>query len=181
MGRRQKKRPKSTEAPRRSVQQASPGTDDPFAPLVAVGVMVVATVLYWQTAAREIVVGDSAEFATIALSGGVAHPPGYPLLILLARLFSWLPVGTAAFRVNLVSVAAGVATAGLVVLIARRLGSSRLGAAIAGLMVAIQPLVWEWSLTIEAFALNAALASTIVYFLVRWHKQPERTHFLVLA
>lgn len=143
--------------------------------------MLVASVLYWQTAAREIVVGDSAEFATIALSGGVAHPPGYPLLILLARLFSWLPVGTPVFRVNLVSVAAGVAAAGLVVLIARRLGASRLGAGIAGLMVAIQPLVWEWSLTIEAFALNAALATAIVYFVVRWQQKPERTSYLVLA
>jgi 4-amino-4-deoxy-L-arabinose transferase-like glycosyltransferase len=143
--------------------------------------MLVAFALYWLTAARDIVVGDSAEFTTIALSGGVAHPPGYPLLILLARLFSWLPVGAPAFRVNLVSVAAGIATTGLVVLIARRLGASRFGAAIAGLMVAIHPLVWEWSLTIEAFELNAALAAAIVYFLVQWYQQPERTHFLVLA
>ena len=181
MGRRQKRRTKPVDAPRRRVEPPIVVTDDPLAPRIAIGVMLVAFALYWQTAARTIVVGDSAEFTTIALSGGVAHPPGYPLLILLARFFSWLPLGAPAFRVNLVSVAAGVATAGLVVLIARRLGASRFGAAIAGLMVAIQPQVWEWSLTIEAFALNAALASAIVYFLVRWYQQPERSKFLVLA
>jgi 4-amino-4-deoxy-L-arabinose transferase-like glycosyltransferase len=143
--------------------------------------MVTAAIVYLRTAARDLVVGDSVEFATIALNGGVAHPPGYPLLMLLGRLFSYLPFGTPVFRVNLVSVVAGVATAGLVVLIARRLGASRFGAAIAGLLVAFHPIVWEWSLAIEAFALNAALASAIIYFLVRWHQQPERTLFLILA
>lgn len=181
MGRRQTRRARPVDAPRRRIEPSLVVTEDPLARLVALGVMLVAFGLYWRTAARDIVVGDSAEFTTIALSGGVAHPPGYPLLILLARVFSWLPAGTPTFRVNLVSVAAGVATVGLIVLIARRLGASRLGAAIAGLMMAFQPLLWEWSLTIEAFALNAALATAIVYFLVRWHQQPERTHFLVLA
>src|SRR5688572_9470682 len=156
-------------------------TDDRLAPFIAGLVMVVAAVVYVRTAARDLVVGDSVEFATIALNGGVAHPPGYPLLMILGRLFSHLPFGTPIFRVNLVSVVAGVATAGLVVLIARRLGASRVGAAIAGFLLAFHPIVWEWSLAIEAFALNAALVSAIVYFLVRWHQQPERTHFLVLA
>src|SRR5688500_2704500 len=181
MGQRQKKRQKASAAPRRTIAYEPVVHDDPLAPLIAAGVMLVALVLYVQTAAREIVVGDSTEFATIALSGGVAHPPGYPLLILLARLFTWLPVGTPVFRVNLVSVVAGAATVGLVVLIARRLGASRAGAAITGLMLAFHPIVWEWSLAIEAFALNAALASTIVYFVVRWHQEPDRSHFLILA
>ena len=66
-------------------------------------------------------------------------------------------------------------------LIARRLGASRAGAAIAGLVLALHPIVWEWSLAIEAFALNAALALAIVYFLVRWHQQPQRVVFLILA
>jgi hypothetical protein len=178
---RQKKRQKAADAPRRAAAAVPVVHDDPVAPLIAALVMLVTAVVYVRTAARDIVVGDSSEFATIALSGGVAHPPGYPLLILLARLFTWLPFGPPVFRVNLVSVVAGVATVGLVVLIARRLGASRLGAAVTGLMLGFQPIFWEWSLAIEAFTLNAALASTIVYFLVRWHHQPERSHFLVLA
>ena len=178
----QKKPSKPTEAPRRKPEPA-PETvvDDRLAPLIAILVMLAAALVYVRTAARDLVVGDSVEFATIALNGGVAHPPGYPLLMMLGRLFSYLPFGTPVFRVNLVSVVAGVATAGLIVLIARRLGASRFGAAIAGLLVAFHPIVWEWSLAIEAFALNAALASAIIYFLVRWHQQPERTHFLILA
>jgi hypothetical protein len=179
--RKPKKPSKPAETRRPRTTPAPVIIDDRFAPLIAGIVMLVAAVVYVRTAARDLVVGDSVEFATIALNGGVAHPPGYPLLMILGRLFSFLPFGTPVFRVNLVSVAAGVATAGLIVLIARRLGASRFGAAIAGLLLAFHPIVWEWSLAIEAFALNGALAAAIVYFLVRWHQQPEKTHFLVVA
>ena len=178
--RRQEKRLKPARVSRPGHVDA-PAIDDPLAPLIALGVMVAALAVYLRTAARDIVVGDSAEFVTVALTGGVAHPPGYPLLVLLARAFSWIPFGTLAFRVNLVSVLSGVVTVGLVVLIARRLGASRIGAGAAGLMLAFVPLVWEWSIAIEAFALNAALAAGIVYLLVRWHQTPERMSFLVLA
>jgi hypothetical protein len=182
MGQRRERRQKrANKAPRLSAFIAAPVTRDPLSPLLAAGVMLVALIVYLQTAARDIVVGDSTEFVTIALSGGVAHPPGYPLLILLARLFLFFPFGTEVFRVNLVSVVAGVATAGLIVVISRRLGASRAGSVIAGLLVAFQPIVWEWSLAIEAFALNAALTSAIIYFLVRWYQKPEATHFLILA
>ena len=49
-----------------------------------------------------------------------------------------------------------------VAIVARRLGASRAGAAIAGLVLALHPIVWEWSLAIEAFALNAALGSALI-------------------
>jgi hypothetical protein len=118
--RKPKKAKKPAETARPKTTPAAVIVDDRLAPLIAVVVMLVAAVVYVRTAARDLVVGDSVEFATIALNGGVAHPPGYPLLMILGRLFSYLPFGTPVFRVNLVSVVAGVATAGLVVLIARR-------------------------------------------------------------
>jgi hypothetical protein len=43
--------------------------------------------------------GDSPEFVTITCTGGVAHPPGYPLLSLLSGLFARvLTVGSVAWR-----------------------------------------------------------------------------------
>ena len=48
---------------------------------------------------------DMGEFATAASTLGIAHNTGYPLLILLGKLFTFLPVGDAAYRVNLMSAA----------------------------------------------------------------------------
>jgi hypothetical protein len=46
---------------------------------------------------------DGGELIAAAATGGVAHPSGYPLYLLLARLFQFLPIGSLAFRTNLLS------------------------------------------------------------------------------
>jgi hypothetical protein len=46
---------------------------------------------------------DSAELATGAAVLGIVHTPGYPLYLLLAHSFTYLPFGDVAFRVNLFS------------------------------------------------------------------------------
>src|SRR5437773_11767841 len=66
--------------------------------------------LYVATAARSIVVGDNPELIVAAVLFGVAHPPGYPLLVLIGHLFSLLPLGPVAFRVNLLATACGAGT-----------------------------------------------------------------------
>ena len=45
---------------------------------------------------------DSPEFVTAANTLGIAHPPGYPLFMMIGRLFALLPL-PACFRINLLS------------------------------------------------------------------------------
>ncbi|OGS13198.1 MAG: hypothetical protein A2285_03780, partial [Elusimicrobia bacterium RIFOXYA12_FULL_57_11] len=52
---------------------------------------------------------DSGEMACAAWTLGIAHQPGYPLYIILAKLFSLIPLGNPAWRLNLFSAAAGLA------------------------------------------------------------------------
>ena len=52
---------------------------------------------------------DAGEMASAAWTLGVAHQPGYPLYIISAKLFSLLPLGNPAWRLNLYSAAAGLA------------------------------------------------------------------------
>lgn len=52
---------------------------------------------------------DSGEMASAAATLGVAHQPGYPLYIISAKLFSLIPLGNPAWRLNLFSAAAGLA------------------------------------------------------------------------
>ena len=52
---------------------------------------------------------DAGEMAGAAWTLGVAHQPGYPLYIIPAKLFSLLPLGNPAWRLNLFSALAGLA------------------------------------------------------------------------
>ena len=149
--------------------------------LVAIVVTLVAAGLYFFTAARDIVVGDTPELITAAVTLGVAHPPGYPLFTMLGHLFSLIPAGSIPFRVNLLSVVCDALTIGIVFLIAARLVRSQLVAAIAALTLAVNPIFWEWSLAAEVFPLNNLLAAILVLLLVLWHDQPQRTNLLVAS
>src|SRR5436190_7814331 len=99
--------------------------------LIALFVTFSAAVLYFLTAARDIVVGDTPELITAAVTLGVAHPPGYPLFTMLGHLFSVLPFGSIPFRVNLLSVFCDSIAVGIVYLSAAHLVRSRTAAAVA--------------------------------------------------
>src|SRR5438046_6645647 len=114
--------------------------------LGAVAVTIAAGILYFLTAARDIVVGDSPELITAAVTLGVAHPPGYPLFTMLGHLFSLLPVGPIPFRVNLLAVTCDALTVGVVYFTALRMCRCWLAAAFAALILAVTPAFWTWSL-----------------------------------
>src|ERR1700758_1526650 len=144
--------------------------------LVAILVTVIAAVLYSLTAARDIVVDDTPELITAAVTLGVAHPPGYPLFTMLGHVFSLIPFGSIPFRVNLLSVVCDSLAVGVVYLIAARLTRSRIAAAIGALTLAVNAVFWEWSLAAEVFPLNNLLAAILVLLLVSWHDQAHRTY-----
>jgi hypothetical protein len=60
--------------------------------------------------------GDGGDLIVAAFTLGVPHPPGYPAYTLLARLFTLLPVGSIAYRINLLSAVSAAVAAGAVAL-----------------------------------------------------------------
>jgi hypothetical protein len=60
-------------------------------------------VLYLLTLAPTVTLEDSGELIAAAYSLGVAHPPGYPIFCIVGKLFTLLPLGSVAWRVNLMS------------------------------------------------------------------------------
>src|SRR6267143_911313 len=147
----------------------------------AVAVATAAGILYFLTAARDIVVGDSPELIMAAVTLGVAHAPGYPLFTMLGHVFSLIPFGSLPFRVNLLSVVCDALTIGVVYFSAFRLTRSHLAAAVAALLLAVNPIFWEWSLAAEVFPLNNLLAAVLILLLVTWHEHPERSALLIAA
>jgi hypothetical protein len=77
----------------------------PFrAELLCAGAVFVATLLlYSWTLAPTVTLIDSGELIVVAHGLGVAHPPGFPLWIILAHLASLVPLGNVATRINFAS------------------------------------------------------------------------------
>src|SRR3989344_3210046 len=60
--------------------------------------------LYLRTLAPTYIPIDSAEFALCFHFWGICHPPGFPLYILLGKVFTtYFPTGTLIYKANLLS------------------------------------------------------------------------------
>jgi len=66
-------------------------------------VFLVALLVYFRTLAPTVTLVDSGELIVAARCLGVAHPPGFPLYVMLAHLASLLPIGNIAARINFAS------------------------------------------------------------------------------
>src|SRR5258707_12844820 len=75
--------------------------------VAAVGVFVVALVIYLRTLLPGPSFGDWAEMQFIPAQLGIPHPTGYPLYVLLGWLFSLVPIGSWAYRADLLSAGGG--------------------------------------------------------------------------
>ncbi|HEV8485545.1 MAG TPA: DUF2723 domain-containing protein, partial [Blastocatellia bacterium] len=73
--------------------------------------------LYGWTLAPTVTLVDSGELIVAARSLGVAHPPGFPLYVLLANAATRLPIGNVAMRVNLASALFGALSAAVLTLL----------------------------------------------------------------
>ncbi|MBK8257440.1 MAG: DUF2723 domain-containing protein [Polyangiaceae bacterium] len=135
--------------------------------------------LYLLTLAPSVTCEDSGELITAAATGGVAHPPGYPVYTMAARFFTALPIGNIAYRVNLMSAVFGALTAALTVLVAHEIAAFRTGAnsgksaspviapMMAGLFVAGSRDFWAQSVIAEVYTLNGALLAASLLCLLR--------------
>ncbi|RLO02720.1 hypothetical protein DYB28_009903 [Aphanomyces astaci] len=136
--------------------------------LPAVGTFCVALPMYVATAFPSVPGGDSGELLAEACKakGGVAHPPGYPLYLLLLQaafkleLFHGL---TPAYIANLENALfAAIATAAITHFVYLYTNKTNAFAAIAGgLMFAFTPLTWEYAVGAEVCALNNMLLAIL--------------------
>ena len=71
--------------------------------ICAAAVFFISIALYAWTLAPTVTLVDSGELIVAVRTLGVAHPPGFPIYLLLAHVLSLLPIGTGAARVNFAS------------------------------------------------------------------------------
>ncbi|MEJ2209232.1 MAG: DUF2723 domain-containing protein [Anaerolineae bacterium] len=135
---------------------------------------------------------DGGDLIAAAYTLGVPHPTGYPLYTLLAWLFTRLPIGVIAYRVNLLSAVCAAGTVALLCDLARQLlppldaggdAAAPLPAwllpAATALTLAFSSLLWSQAVISEVYALLAFLAALLLWLLLRWRAGgPDRALYL---
>jgi hypothetical protein len=111
---------------------------------------------------------DTPKFQFVGRVLGIPHNPGYPLYVLVGHLFSWLPVGTIAFRANLMSAVFGSITAGLAAFVLARSGVPAAVSLAAAVAAALGRTVWGNATMAEVYSLETALLMGTVAALVAW-------------
>lgn len=157
----------------------------PVVLLVALVVSLLALAVYVVTLSPEVGWGDSAELALQAFQLGVTHPPGYPVHTFLGwlfiaaggRWFGWSP----AHATNMLSAVGTSMAAGLLCLTAHRLTQDLAAAALAGLVFALLPQVWDAAVVTEVYGLNIAVVALTLLLLLGWRSRPSGSRLAVAA
>ncbi len=130
-------------------------------------------VLYLRTLAPTVGERDSFEFQVVSYTLGIAHPTGYPLYLLLGKLFTFIPIGSVAYRVNLLSAVGAVGAVVLIYLIAHHITKAQFAALVAALTFAVSPIFWSQAVVAEVYTLNALLVAGLLY----WTLLPDEHRF----
>ncbi len=131
-----------------------------FLSLLAVYGLTLAPGLTWANSGA-----DGGDLIAAAATGGIPHPTGYPVYLLLARAFQYLPIGSLAFRTNLLSALAAAGASLLVYgLVTRALPSrNRLAGLVSAYAFGLSPLLWSQAVITEVYALHAFFVALILY------------------
>ncbi len=136
--------------------------------------------LYTQTLAPSLLDGDPGLFQYVAATLGIPYPPGFPLYILLGYLWTWLPVGTLAYRMNLFSACFGALTVGALFMALRRQRLNRWIAGGGALTLAVLPPFWQYATVAAEYTLHTFLTVLLFIFLNEW-EQSRQPHWLALG
>jgi 4-amino-4-deoxy-L-arabinose transferase-like glycosyltransferase len=132
---------------------------------------VLALALYVRTLASGVLPGDSGEFQVLAYQVGITHNTGYPVYILLAKLFITLvPAGSVAYRVNLFSAFMGALAVGGVYLSAKVLSRSTWAALVGALALTVSYTLWSQAVIAEIYTPAAAFLSAVWLLVLAWYK-----------
>jgi len=157
--------------------------------------------VYMATLAPSVTFFDSGEFVTATASLGSAHSPGYPLFLMYAKPFTWLPLGNIAFRVNMATAfSSSLACLGVYFLTIRLLRQNerilvdnpdfsdwvvKLAGLAAACTFAFTPRLWLQSNHDKPYPLLAFITAVIFYLILLWRQHykngVERPAFVYAA
>jgi len=137
--------------------------------------------IYSLGACRTIYVGDSGELVAAVHTLGIPHPSGYPLYVLLGKLWTLLiPAGSIAFRMSLFSAVCAAAAVSGLYLLGRRLELTAPTALFSSLLLAFSPSFWSQANIQRVYSLNALFLVMALSLAVAWFQKRD-SRWLVAA
>ncbi len=148
----------------------------------SVGVAALPFAVYAAGACRTAYVGDSGDLLTAIAVLGIPHPSGYPLYVLLAKLWSavffFLPLP---WSVSLFSAACAAAAAAVLYRAARASGAGSLASAGGAWLLAFGPSYWAEANIQRVYALNALFLALALLLALRWRRDRRDRDLLAAA
>jgi hypothetical protein len=157
----------------------SPGVAPPassLGPLAAPAVIAAAaTAFYIIMSSPAIGWRDGPEFTVTSVYLDIGHPSGFPVYSLLAKIFTWIPLGSIGFRVTVFTALAGGFSLFLFSLLLSLLHSS--GGKPEAFRWLLGPLsifalhqaVFAASTELEVYTLNTAFILALLFFAAKWN------------
>ncbi len=163
--------------------------------VIASVITLIVLILYIRTLAPSVIAGDSGELTTEIYQMGALHPPGYPLYGILGKIFTFIPVGDIAYRVNLyVAVSGALAIFLFYLVMVKLLGFNRdsnsinlsvhLPAAATAFIFAFSYDFWQQtSASGKFYSLNVLLVAAMLFVMLVWYEEiiyyrkAEKNHF----
>jgi Protein of unknown function (DUF2723) len=125
--------------------------------------------------------GDWGEMQTVPHVLGVAHPTGYPTYILLSWLAHLVPVGSIAFRANLLSAVLVAGALGVTVAILLRLGTRPAIAVGTALALGAVGTVWAAATVAEVNPLHLLFVAALLHRALVWEERRRLRDLVVGA
>lgn len=137
--------------------------------------------VYLTTLAPTVATNDAGRFQVAAPVLGTGHPTGYPTFILLGKLFTYLPAGDLAYRMNLMAAFFGALAAALFFLVAVEIGGRVLPALGGALIFAFSTTFWSQAAFAEVYTMHATFILGVAYLLLRWRRAGSAGYVLAAA
>ena len=136
---------------------------------------------YIFTMAPSIYWGDSPELIAVAYTLGIAHPSGYPLYTLLGKLFTFIPIGTIAYRLNIMSAFFASLTVIFLYFITFKIIKSRLAALFSSLTLGFSYTFWTQATIAEVYTLHAFFIVVLILIIMKWAETIQRFYLYLFS
>ncbi len=145
--------------------------------------LLISFIIYMLTMAPTVSFWDCGEFIACSYTMAVPHPPGAPLFLLFARIFSMIPFSSdIAYRTNMLSVITSAATTiflyySIILLIERFRGKTKdktqqfmifFSAFVGALVFAFSDSQWFNAVETEVYAFSTLLTAITVWLVLKW-------------